>query len=186
MILPIVSYGNRILKQESEEIDENYEGLEELISNMWETLYATEGVGLAAPQVNKSIRLFVIDAKHVIDGYKKVFINPIIEEYYGEDIEMREGCLSLPGLSEIVKRKSGLRISYYDENWEYYEDEYKSDDNENNALIARMIQHEYDHIEGILYIDRISNFRKQLLKSKLERIRKGNIYPPYDMIFPKK
>lgn len=185
MILPIVSYGNKILKNVADEIDKDFEDFDGLLVDMWDTLYATEGVGLAAPQIDEPIRVFVVDASHVIDDYKKVFINPKITEYSEEVVEMSEGCLSLPGLTEMIKRSLGIKITYYDENWEFHEDEYKGDD-EKEALIARMLQHEYDHIEGKLYIDRLPQLRKELLKSKLDRIMKGNIYPPYKMTFPKK
>lgn len=192
MILPIVAYGAPILKKEAEEIDENYNNLDELISNMFETMYDANGVGLAAPQINKSIRLFVVDASPFAEeeegeepdpkaegteGFKKVFINPIIEEEEGEEWAFAEGCLSIPQIREDVFRKPKIKISYFDENWEFHEDEYE-------GYAARVIQHEYDHVDGILFTDHLSPLKKRMLKKKLVNISKGDIDVPYRMIFP--
>ena len=187
MILPVIAYGDPVLKKKADEIDENYPNLKELIENMFETMYASNGVGIAAPQIGKSIRLFVIDASAVAEGddgdpscedFKRVFINPIIFEESGTEWSCEEGCLSIPKIREDVKRKPNLKIEYYDENWELYEEELE-------GFAARVVQHEYDHIEGILFTDRINPLRKQLLKGKLRDIQKGNISIDYRMKFYK-
>lgn len=187
MILPVIAYGDPVLKKKAEEIDENYPNLKELIENMFETMYASNGVGIAAPQIGRSIRLFVIDASAVAEGedgdpscedFKRVFINPIIFEESGTEWSCEEGCLSIPRIREDVKRKPKLKIEYYDENWELYEEELE-------GFAARVVQHEYDHIEGILFTDRINPLRKQLLKGKLRDIQKGNINTDYRMKFYK-
>jgi peptide deformylase len=192
MILPVVAYGNPILKKVGEEIDENYKDLDKLIANMFETMYEASGVGLAAPQINKSIRLFIVDASPFaeveegeepdpmaegLNGFKKVFINPIIEEETGEEWAFAEGCLSIPKLREDVMRKPNIKISYYDENWDFKEEEY-------NGYAARIIQHEYDHVEGVLFTDYLSPLKKRMLKKKLVNISKGDIEVPYRMKFP--
>lgn len=187
MILPVIAYGDPVLKKKADEIDEDYPNLKELIQNMFETMYASNGVGIAAPQIGKSIRLFVIDASAVAEGedgdpscedFKRVFINPIIFEESGDEWVCEEGCLSIPKIREDVKRKPSLKIEYYDENWELYEEELE-------GFAARVVQHEYDHIEGILFTDRINPLRKQLLKGKLRDIQKGNINTDYRMKFYK-
>jgi len=193
MILPIVAYGSPILKKEAEEIDENYEKLDELIENMFETMYEASGVGLAAPQIDKSIRLFIVDASPFAEdeegneetdpkaaglkGFKKVFINPIIEEETGEEWPFAEGCLSIPNIREEVLRQEKIKISYYDENWEFHEEEYE-------GYAARIIQHEYDHVEGILFTDYLSPLKKRMLKKKLVNISKGDTDVSYLMKFP--
>lgn len=192
MILPIVAYGSPILKKEAEEIDEKYEGLSDLIDNMFETMYDASGVGLAAPQIDKSIRLFIVDASPFseteegedpdpmaegLEGFKKVFINPIIEEEEGEEWAFAEGCLSIPKIREEVFRKPKITISYYDENWNFKEEVYE-------GYAARIIQHEYDHIEGILFTDHLSPLKKRMLKKKLINISKGEVDIPYKMKFP--
>jgi peptide deformylase len=192
MILPIVAYGDPILKKVGEEIDENYKDLDVLIENMFETMYEASGVGLAAPQINKSIRLFIVDASPFaeveegeepdpmaegLDGFKKVFINPIIEEEEGEEWAFAEGCLSIPKIREDVYRKPKIKISYFDENWDFKEEEY-------DGYAARIIQHEYDHVEGILFTDHLSPLKKRMLKKKLINISKGDIDVPYRMKFP--
>jgi peptide deformylase len=195
MILPIVAYGAPILKKEAEEIDEDYEGLDDLIKNMFETMYEASGVGLAAPQIDKSIRLFVIDASPFgedeegnedpdpkaagLIGFKKVFINPIIEEETGEEWAFAEGCLSIPNIREEVMRKPKIKISYYDENWEFHEEEYE-------GYAARIIQHEYDHVDGILFTDHLSPLKRRMLKKKLVNISKGDTDVNYRMKFPQK
>lgn len=184
MILPIVAYGDSVLKKEAEEIDENYPNLKDLIANMYETMYAAEGVGLAAPQIGKSIRLFIIDAdpfsedEPALKGFKKTFINPIIIEEEGKDWTFNEGCLSIPGVRENVERKPRIVIEYYDEDFNLIEEEY-------DGLAARVIQHEYDHIEGILFTDHLNPLKKQLLRGKLNNITKGNVKVAYRMKFPK-
>lgn len=192
MILPIVAYGDPVLKREAEEIEENYEGLQKLIDDMFETMYAANGVGLAAPQIGKSIRLFIVDASpfaeedeegHVdekakgLEGFKKVFINPIIEDENGEDWAFKEGCLSIPMIREEVFRKETVRVSYYDENWNFHDEVYE-------GYAARVIQHEYDHVDGILLTDHLKPLRKQLLKKRLANISKGQVDVDYRMKFP--
>ncbi|MDZ7741780.1 MAG: peptide deformylase [Bacteroidota bacterium] len=182
MVYPIVAYGHPILKKVAEEIDKDYPDLHKLIEDMYETMYETVGVGLAAPQINKSIRLFVINTQPFTDDdpevkpLKKVFINPRIIEEKGEDEDFKESCLSLPRLAEYVTRKNKIRLQYYDENFEFHDEEFDN-------ITARVIQHEYDHLEGILYVERVSNLAKTLLRSKLRDIEKGKIDPPYKMIF---
>ncbi len=191
MILPIVAYGDPVLKREAAEIERDHEGLNELIDDMFESMYEASGVGLAAPQVGHSIRLFVVDGTPFaedaedepdpraegLDGFKKVFINPIIEEESGEEWSFNEGCLSIPDIREEVYRKERIVITYYDQNWELQEETYE-------GFAARIIQHEYDHIEGILFTDRISPLKKRLLSKRLSNISKGDIKVLYRMKFP--
>ncbi|MFD1552125.1 peptide deformylase [Putridiphycobacter roseus] len=192
MILPIIGYGDAILKKEGEEIDKDYKDLDLLIENMFETMYEASGVGLAAPQINKSIRLFIVDASPFaeveegeepdpmaegLDGFKKIFINPIIEEESGEEWAFAEGCLSIPKIREDVFRKPTIKISYYDENWTFHEETY-------DGYAARIIQHEYDHVDGILFTDHLSPLKKRMIKKKLINISKGEVDVPYRMKFP--
>ncbi|MGE5424029.1 MAG: peptide deformylase [Syntrophothermus sp.] len=183
MILPVVAYGNPILKKKGKEIDPSYPGIQQLISDMFETMYASDGVGLAAPQINHSIRLFVIDASPFEEDhpeakeFKKVFINAEIYEEEGEEWAFNEGCLSFPGLREDIFRKPIIRIRYLDENFQPHDEQY-------DGVVARVIQHEYDHVEGIVFVDRMSSLKKMLLKGKLTDISKGNIEVRYKMIFP--
>jgi peptide deformylase len=183
MILPITAYGDPILKKRASDIKKNYPGLKELIDNMYETMHAAKGVGLAAPQIGLSIRLFVIDAapfeEEEVKDFKEVFINPIIREEDGVLWKFNEGCLSIPTIREDVKRKPTLNIEYYDENWNFKQQTM-------TGIAARIVQHEYDHIEGILFVDRISALRKRVLKNKLLDISKGNVEVDYKMKFPKK
>lgn len=194
MILPIVAYGSPILKKEGEEIDKDYKDLDQLIANMFETMYEASGVGLAAPQIDKSIRLFIVDASPFaeveegeepdpmaagLEGFKKVFINPIIEEEEGEEWAFNEGCLSIPNIREEVFRKPKIKISYFDENWDFHEEDY-------DGYAARIIQHEYDHVDGILFTDHLSPLKKRLLKKKLTNISKGETEAKYRMKFPVK
>lgn len=194
MILPIVAYGDPVLKKMAEEIDEDYEGLDQLIADMFETMYAAHGVGLAAPQIGRSIRLFVVDASPFaepdedgeedpraegVENFKKVFINPIIEEEEGKEWAFNEGCLSIPKIREDVQRKPKIRVTYFDENWEFHEDEF-------DGYAARVVQHEYDHIEGVLFTDHISPLKKRLLQKKLTNISKGLVDVDYRMKFPVK
>lgn len=174
MILPIYLYGQPVLRKATHDISPEYPNLKELIANMFETMYNADGIGLAAPQIGLDIRLFVIDLEPLAEddpkytGFKKVFINPTIVEETGENVKMEEGCLSLPGINEMVERDSQIRIQYLDEDFVPHDEEYSS-------FFARCIQHEYDHIEEILFIDRISGIRKQLIKSKLNNLLKGRV-----------
>jgi len=194
MILPIVAYGDPILKREGAEIDKDYPDLKQLIDNMFETMYAASGVGLAAPQIGKSIRLFIVDGSSFaeieedeeedpkakgMENFKKVFINPIIEEEAGEEWGFNEGCLSIPKIREEVFRKEKVVISYYDENWELKEEAFE-------GYSARIIQHEYDHVDGILFTDHLSPLKKRLLNKRLQNISKGDIQVDYKMKFPAK
>lgn len=189
MILPVVAYGDPVLKKEAEEIDENYPNLKELIENMYETMYQASGVGLAAPQIGLGIRLFIVDGSPFaedededpkakgMENFKKVFINPIIEEENGEKWGFAEGCLSIPTIREEVFRKEKVVISYYNENWELKEEEY-------DGYKARIIQHEYDHLDGVLFTDHLSPLKKRLLTKKLQSISKGEVKADYKMKFP--
>ena len=192
MILPILAYGSPILKKEAVEIDESFEGLNELIENMFETMYEARGVGLASPQVGQSIRMFIVDASPFaeveegeepdplaegLEGFKKVFINPIMEDEEGEEWAFKEGCLSIPKIREEILRKPNIKISYYDETWKFQEEEYE-------GYAARIIQHEYDHVDGVLFTDRLSALKKRLIKKKLIEISRGEIEVPYRMKFP--
>ena len=193
MILPIVAYGDPVLKKSAEEIDENYSDLQPLITNMFETMYKAKGVGLAAPQIGRSIRLFIVDgspfaedeeeepdprATGILD-FKKVFINPTIIEESGDEWAFNEGCLSIPKIREDVYRPEIIQISYYDENWEYHEETF-------NGYAARIIQHEYDHIEGVLFTDHLSVLKRKLLQKRLTNISKGIVDIDYKMKFPVK
>src|SRR5690606_10804913 len=172
MKLPIVAYGDPVLKRKASEIDEDYPELEKLIADMFETMYAARGVGLAAPQIGLSIRLFVVDAtpyaedEEELADFKKVFINPIIIEETGEKWAFNEGCLSIPDVREDVMRKETIRINYLNENFEEIEEEL-------SGLGARIVQHEYDHIEGKLFTDRLSPLRKAMIQKRLDLIAKG-------------
>jgi len=183
MIYPIVVYGNPILKKVAEDITEEYPGLEKLAEDMFETMHHAEGLGLAAPQIGKSIRVFVIDGNPVAEDepemadFKKVFINARIIERSGEQVPMNEGCLSIPNLREEVKRESHIKIRYYDEKWEFHDEEY-------DGFKARVIQHEYDHLDGILFPERLNPLRRRLLKGKLNDISKGKFEVDYKTILP--
>ena len=180
MKLPIIAYGDPILKKVCTPIDETYPDLLQLIKNMFETMYHANGVGLAAPQIGLPIRLFIVDTKGDEDeeAYVKVFINAQILEESGEPWAFNEGCLSIPEIREDVMRKPDIVISYYDENWKHHQEKV-------TGFPARVIQHEYDHIEGKLFTDKLSLLRRQLLKGKLDSISKGNIPTDYKMKFPK-
>lgn len=174
MILPIYTYGQPVLREKAKDITPDYPNLSELIENMFETMYNAEGIGLAAPQVGLNIRLFIVDLEPLAEdnemykGFKKVFINPQIVEQKGEEVSYKEGCLSLPGLSEAVTRPETIVIEYLDENFKSHRETF-------SHFFARCIQHEYDHIEGILFIDHIAAIRKQLIKSKLNNMIRGKI-----------
>lgn len=178
MILPIYTYGQPVLRKVAEEIDQNYEGLDKLIANMFETMYNAEGIGLAAPQIGLDIRLLVIDLEPLVEdypefaGFKKVMINAHVIEEDGEEVSLEEGCLSLPGIHEKVARKSRIRIQYLDENFVAHDEVYE-------GFKARVVLHEYDHLDGKLFIDHVSPIRKQLIKSKLNNIVKGSIRCSY-------
>lgn len=184
MFLPIVAYGHPTLKKMSKDIDKDYPGLAELIDNMWESMYESNGVGLAAPQINLNIRLFIIDSNPFKEAYpeaevqKKVIINAHIIEEEGEEWSFQEGCLSVPDIHEEVMRMPRIHIQYYDENWQFH-DEWI------DGIVARIMQHEYDHIDGKIFIERLSSMRKILLKRKLADITAGNVETDYRMIFPK-
>jgi peptide deformylase len=183
MIYPIVIYGHSILRKIAAEIDKDYPDLKQLVEDMFDTMYHSEGLGLAAPQIGKSIRIFVIDGKPVAEDepeladFKKVFINAHITEKTGDFQPMNEGCLSIPNIREEVIREARIRINYYDENWEYYDEVYE-------GYKARIIQHEYDHLDGILFTDKVNPLRKRLLKSKLTAISKGRFEAEYKTILP--
>ncbi|KQR71840.1 peptide deformylase [Pedobacter sp. Leaf176] len=182
MKLPIVAYGDPVLKKVGTDIDKDYPELKELIANMFDTMYYANGVGLAAPQIGLPIRLFIVDTGEDEDGtpgYKKVFINARILEESGEPWNFNEGCLSIPDIRENILRKPNIKVKYFDENWVEHTDDV-------DGMPARVIQHEYDHIEGKLFTDKVSILRKTMLKSKLDAISKGNIKTDYKMKFPNK
>ena len=189
MILPIVGYGHPVLKTRAKKINKSSESLSNIIDNMWETMYNANGVGLAAPQIGLSIRLFIVDTKPFSDdeslsqqennklkSFKKVFINPEILEENGEAWDFNEGCLSIPEVRADIKRSKTIKIKYFDINFiEQFE--------EFDGLIARVIQHEYDHIEGILFTDKISPLKRKILRRKLLDISKGKVPTNYLMKF---
>ena len=185
MKYPITVYGDPILRKKAKPIEKDADWLPEVIENMWETMYFSDGGGLAAPQVGKSIRLFMVDATSGADEdpalseFRKVFINPEIMETTGEEWVMNEGCLSLPEIREDVKRPDVVRIKYYDENFVQHNEVF-------SGFAGRIIQHEYDHLEGILFIDYLSPLRKRLLKSKLRNIATGKVNPHYKIKAPVK
>ena len=192
MTLPIYAYGHPILRQKTEKIDANYPDLNSLVDSMWETMYNANGVGLAAPQIGLALRLFVVDAspfaadpelseeeQQQIKNFKHVFINPMITTFHGEGVDFNEGCLSIPDIRGEVTREDGISISYYDLEFNQHELEL-------TGLASRVVQHEYDHIEGKLFTDRLSPFKRKILKSKLLQIEKGNITVDYPMEFPTK
>lgn len=178
MILPVSIIGSSVLRQVAKNIDKNELDLKEFIENMFDTMYDSDGVGLAAPQVNKSIRLFIVDASPMADedeslkDFKKIFINAQITERSGEIISMEEGCLSIPGIREEVKRETKIRMEYYDENWEFHDEYFE-------GMAARVIQHEYDHLDGILFTDKVSPLTKRLIKGKLKDISRGKFSANY-------
>jgi peptide deformylase len=189
MILPIVAYGDPVLKRKAVPISEDYEDLEQLIESMWETMYHAHGVGLAAPQIGKSIRLFVIDGSPfaddedatpsdqlVLKSFKKVFINAEMIAEEGDDFSFTEGCLSIPDIREDVTRPSVIRLRYLDENFKERVEEF-------SGLAARIIQHEYDHIEGVLFTDKLSPLKKRLIKGRLDKISRGMVDSDYHMKF---
>lgn len=181
MILPIIAYGDPILRKKASAITEVDDALNTLIANMWETMYASHGVGLAAPQIGKSLNLFIVDTEafenEKYPAVKKVFINAEILEQTGEKWEFEEGCLSIPHIRENVKRQPALHIKYQDEQLVWHEETF-------DGIVARVIQHEYDHVQGILFIDHLSELKKRLLKNKLIGVSKGVVKVDYKMRFP--
>jgi len=185
MTYPILVYGHDVLRKVSEEVDKDYPELNQIVDDMFETMYKSDGLGLAAPQIGKSIRIFIIDGTPLSEdepelaGFKKVFINADITEKHGEFELMNEGCLSIPDLREEVNRESHIRIKYYDENWEFHDEVY-------SGYKARVIQHEYDHLDGILFTDKVSPLKKKLIKNKLTAITRGKFDVDYKTILPGK
>ena len=191
MILPIIGYGATVLKIKAKEISVDYPELNKLISDMYETMYDASGVGLAAPQIGKSIRLFVIDTSPFdtddfeqnsgfeVKSVKKTFINPVMIDETGENASFEEGCLSIPNIREHINRKSDITIKYQDENFIHHQETF-------SGILARVIQHEYDHLEGTLFTDKISPFKKKLIKGKLNNIMIGKVSVDYKMKFFKK
>jgi peptide deformylase len=195
MILPIVAYGHPVLRKVAKEIDEQYSDLKKLIEDMWETMYASNGVGLAAPQINKDIRVFVMDSAQIFNnmdeeerkqheypddpGIKQTFINAHLVEEIGDDWPYNEGCLSIPKIREDIYRAEEVTVEYHDEDFVKHKKTF-------TGITARIILHEYDHIDGKLFIDHISPLKRKLLKRKLDDISKGNISVDYKMLFPKK
>ena len=193
MILPVIAYGDPVLRAECEEVEEGTD-MTSVLKDMRDTMHQASGVGLAAPQVGKSIRLFIVDASpfaeeepeneeeaqnfEILKNFKKVFINPIIEEEKGKKWAFTEGCLSIPGIREEVIRENIVKISYFDEEWNFHEEEY-------TGIAARIIQHEYDHIEGVLFTDHLNPLKRRMLKRRLTDISKGEVSVTYRMKFPK-
>jgi len=186
MIHPIIAYGHPVLRERAQEVPRDYPDLANLIADMFETMYNAKGVGLACPQIGKSLRIFVVDGTPMegtleddptpMVGWKKVFINPVKLEEFGEEWGYDEGCLSIPDVIEEVYREEHVRLRYFDENWVEHEETFQ-------GLQARVIQHEYDHLEGALFVDYLRGLRKQLVKSRLLKISKGKYNTFYPMNF---
>ncbi|MDR2382269.1 MAG: peptide deformylase [Prevotellaceae bacterium] len=178
MVLQIYLYGSNVLREETKHVTPDYPELKQLIDNMYETMYSAEGVGLAAPQIGRALRLFVVDASPMAEeypeteGFKKTFINPTIIETYGESFSYEEGCLSIPNIREDVVRDSVVKIKYFDEDFNEHTDVYE-------GIISRIVQHEYDHVEQVMFTDRVSQLKKKLLKRKLDNIKNGKNMPAY-------
>jgi peptide deformylase len=184
MKFPIIAYGDPILRKKATAIEpDEYPHIKRLIENMYETMYSARGVGLAAPQVGISMRLFVVDLasfeedEPALKGFKRTFINAVVEEETGEEWAFNEGCLSIPDIREDVYRKPTVKLSYYDEDWKHHEESF-------SGMAARVIQHEYDHIEGKLFTDKLSPLKKRLIEKKLTDISKGIVDVDYRMKFP--
>ena len=190
MVLPVVAYGDPVLRKVSHEIDQDYKNLNELIENMFDTMYDSNGVGIAAPQIGKDIRLFIVDCspfeededyedvKDELKNFKRIFINPKqIGSSEGDEWTFTEGCLSIPNIHEDVTRPESVTLEYFDENWEKHTETFSD-------IRARVIQHEYDHLDGKLFIDYISSFKKKLISNKLKNITKGKVNTSYKMKFP--
>jgi peptide deformylase len=192
MILPIVAYGATVLRKVAGDINADYPQLDKFIEDMWETMYYSNGVGLAAPQVNKDIRVFVIDTEQIFEnldddeqgkypdapGVKKVFINPHVQELEGEEWAYNEGCLSIPKIREDIMRPETIVLEYLDENFRPHTETF-------NGITARVIQHEYDHLEGKLFIDYLKPLKRKMLQGKLADISKGKVKVDYKMMYPK-
>ncbi len=184
-MLPVVAIGHPVLRKKAVEITPDFPELKSLVEQMFETMYASKGVGLAAPQVNKSIRLFIVDARPYAEedpnakDFVKVFVNPRIISETGELWTFNEGCLSIPGINEDVSRYSDVEVEYLDEDFKPHREVFR-------GVAGRIIQHEYDHLEGVLFVDRLSSLKKTLLKGKVGKISKGEIDVTYKMVFPKK
>jgi peptide deformylase len=192
MVLPIVAYGHPVLRELAEDLDADYPQLDKLIEDMWETMYASNGVGLAAPQVNRSVRLFVVDSTQIFEnleadeegiypdgpGIRKAFINAHMEDLLGQTWSYNEGCLSIPKVREDVTRHESVTLRYQDESFQEHVETFY-------GITARVILHEYDHIEGKLFIDHISLLKRKLIKGKLDDISKGKVKVDYRMLFPR-
>jgi len=183
MIYPIVVYGDPVLKKKARNIDKDSVDVKQLSEDMFETMESASGIGLAAPQIGKSLRMFVVDGTPIeeedMEGFRKVFINPEMIEEEGDEWAFEEGCLSIPNIREDVTRKEKIKIKYFDENWEEHEEEF-------DGMKARIIQHEYDHIEGVLFTDYLSPLKKRMLKGKLTNITKGKMKVDYRVAIPAK
>jgi peptide deformylase len=183
MIYPVTVYGDPILRKKTEPITKDFKDLKGFIQNMFDTMYSSDGVGLAAPQVGHAIRIFILDSTSTDDeepeGIKKAFINPQILEKFGDEWIMNEGCLSLPEIREDVQRPESIRIKYMDEDFNEYDETY-------SGFNSRVIQHEYDHLDGILFVDYLNPLRKRILKTKLTAISKGKVIPKYRIKVPGK
>lgn len=182
MIKPIYTFGNPVLRKIAQDITPDYPNLQELIQTMFETMEASDGVGLAAPQIGLAIRLFVVDATSMVEdfpeaeNFRKAFINPIITEETGEEWAFNEGCLSIPGIREDISRKSTITITYFDENFVKHTDVLQ-------GICARVVQHEYDHLQGKLFVDRVNPLKKRLLQGRLQNIEKGKVSVNYKVKF---
>lgn len=182
MIYPIIAYGDSVLKKPARDLKKGEVELSKLVEDMYETMYEAHGVGLAAPQIGLGYRLFIVDGEPLdenLKDFKKVFVNPVILEQEGTEWPFEEGCLSIPGIRSEVLRAPKLKIKYLDENWNEFTEEF-------DGLRARIIQHEYDHIQGVLFIDHLSAIKKRLIKAKLSNISKGKVDVDYKMKFPLK
>jgi len=185
MILPVYAYGHPVLRKISQDVTREEEGLFNFIEDLFETMHFSDGVGLAAPQVGRSIRVFIVDARiyaneePLLKDFRKVFINPRVVEEDGEPVSLQEGCLSIPHIHEEVVRPSDVHIQYYDDQFEAHDEWF-------SGMAARIIQHEYDHLEGILFTDKLFPLRKRLLRGKLRDITRGDVKVNYKMVFPVK
>lgn len=183
MTYPIYVYGHPVLRKIAKEVEKDHPGLDTFIADMFETMYKSDGLGLAAPQIGKSWRIFVIDGEPLgedhpeMKDFKKAYINPRVVERKGDKVPMNEGCLSLPGLHEEVDRESELRIQYHDVEWNFHDEVY-------TGYKARVILHEYDHLDGILFPDRLSPLRRRLIRGKLNDISKGKFSADYRTVLP--
>lgn len=183
MIYPIIMYGDPVLRQRAKDIPERTD-IKQLVSDMFETMHAANGIGLAAPQIGKSVRLFIVDGTSLdeepgMEDFKKTFVNPVVLNEVGNPWEFEEGCLSIPNIREKITRKEKLKIRYYDEDWNPHEETF-------DGMKARIIQHEYDHIEGKLFVDYLTPLKKRLLKGKLSDISKGKVDTEYRILAPQK